>query len=59
MIYFIFRNSGEFFIANEGKRPILVDGKAVLAGTKQKLNNNSVVEVSIISSNFPFLESNE
>jgi len=46
------RNSGEFFIANEGKRPILVDGKAVLAGTKQKLNNNSVVEISCLRFTF-------
>lgn len=40
------RNNGDFFIANEGKRPFYVDGKAILAGNKQKLNNNSVVEVS-------------
>ncbi|KAL3187460.1 hypothetical protein MRX96_024972 [Rhipicephalus microplus] len=39
------RNTGEFFIANEGKRPIYIDGKPVLAGNKQKLNNNSVVEI--------------
>ena len=42
------RNSGDFFIANEGKRPIYIDGKPVLAGNKQKLYNNSVVEVSVI-----------
>uniref|UniRef100_A0A0B6ZXH4 FHA domain-containing protein n=2 Tax=Arion vulgaris TaxID=1028688 RepID=A0A0B6ZXH4_9EUPU len=29
------RNSGDFFIANEGKRPILVDGRPVMAGSKQ------------------------
>ncbi|XP_005103942.1 microspherule protein 1 [Aplysia californica] len=46
------RNSGEFFIANEGKRPILVDGKAVMAGNKQKLNNNSVVEISCLRFTF-------
>ena len=40
------RNSGEFFIANAGKRPIFVDGKPVLTGNKYKLNDNSVVEVS-------------
>ena len=39
------RNTGEFFIANEGKRPIYIDGKPVLNGNKHKLNNNSVVEV--------------
>ncbi|CAG2240024.1 INO80Q [Mytilus edulis] len=36
--------TGEFFISNEGKRPIYVDGKPILGGIKQKLNNNSVVE---------------
>ncbi|XP_041374651.1 microspherule protein 1-like [Gigantopelta aegis] len=42
------RNSGDFFIANEGKRPIYIDGKPVLAGNKQKLYNNSVVEISCL-----------
>ncbi len=41
------RNNGDFFIANEGRRPIYIDGKPVLNGNKQKLSNNSVVEVSI------------
>lgn len=40
------RNTGDFLIANEGKRPIYVDGKPVLANNKAKLNNNSVVEIS-------------
>uniref|UniRef100_A0A1E1XL00 Microspherule protein 1 n=1 Tax=Amblyomma sculptum TaxID=1581419 RepID=A0A1E1XL00_AMBSC len=40
------RNTGEFIIANEGKRPIYIDGKPVLAGNKHKLNNNSVVEIA-------------
>lgn len=40
------RNTGEFVIANEGKRPIYIDGKPVLAGNKHKLNNNSVVEMA-------------
>ena len=39
------RNNGDFFVANEGRRPIYIDGKPVLNGNKQKLNNNSVVEV--------------
>ncbi|XP_037076866.1 microspherule protein 1-like, partial [Pollicipes pollicipes] len=39
------RNSGEFFIANAGKRPVFVDGKPVLMGAKHKLNDNSVVEI--------------
>ena len=41
------RNNGDFYIANEGKRPLYIDGKPILTGNKQKLNNNSVVEVSI------------
>ncbi|MPC16495.1 Microspherule protein 1 [Portunus trituberculatus] len=40
------RNTGDFLVANEGKRPIYVDGKPVLAGNKTKLNNNSVVEIA-------------
>ncbi|KAL8603875.1 Microspherule protein 1 [Nucella lapillus] len=42
------RNNGDFFIANEGKRPITVDSKPVLAGNKQKLFDNSVVEISCL-----------
>ena len=40
------KNNGDFFIANEGRRPIYIDGRPVLGGNKWKLNNNSVVEVS-------------
>lgn len=39
------RNNGDFFITNEGKRPIFVDGAPLLTGNKTKLNNNNVVEV--------------
>lgn len=42
------RNNGDFFIANEGKRPIYIDGRPVLIGNKQKLCNNSVVEISCL-----------
>ncbi|CAH1788008.1 unnamed protein product [Owenia fusiformis] len=42
------RNNGDFFIANEGKRPLYIDGKPVLVGNKQRLNNNSVVEISCL-----------
>jgi microspherule protein 1 len=38
------RNSGEFHIANEGSRPLLVNGKPVLTGEKSRLSNNTVVE---------------
>ncbi|XP_069761692.1 microspherule protein 1 isoform X2 [Narcine bancroftii] len=39
------KNNGDFFIANEGRRPIYIDGRPVLSGNKWKLNNNSVVEL--------------
>ncbi|XP_014249677.1 microspherule protein 1 isoform X2 [Cimex lectularius] len=40
------RNNGDFFIMNEGKRPIYVDGRPILAGNKYRLNDNSVVEIA-------------
>lgn len=40
------RNNGEFFISNEGKRSIFVDGKPVLSGSKYRLSNNCVVEIA-------------
>ncbi|CAO1299540.1 unnamed protein product [Diamesa hyperborea] len=40
------RSNGDFFIVNEGKRPIFVDGIPLLNGNKTKLNNNNVVEIS-------------
>lgn len=39
------RNNGDFFLSSEGKRPIFVDSRPILAGNKMKLNNNSVIEV--------------
>jgi len=39
------RNTGDFVLLNEGKRPIFVDGRPVLTGNKHRLNNNSVLEV--------------
>jgi len=42
------KDTGEFYVVNEGKRPIYIDGKPILAGNKQKLNNNSVVEISCL-----------
>lgn len=41
------RNNGDFFLSSEGKRPIFVDSRPILAGNKMKLNNNSVVEVRV------------
>ncbi|XP_013188702.1 microspherule protein 1 [Amyelois transitella] len=40
------RNSGDFFMSSEGKRPIFVDGRPVLQGNKVKLNHNSVIEIA-------------
>ena len=37
-------NSREFHIANEGKRPVMVNGVAVVMGEAAKLTNNTVVE---------------
>ncbi|XP_052237522.1 microspherule protein 1-like isoform X2 [Dreissena polymorpha] len=42
------RSNGDFYIANEGKRPIYIDGKPILCGNKQRLCNNSVVEISCL-----------
>lgn len=39
------RSNGDFFIANEGKRPLYIDGMPLLRGYKGKLNNNCTVEV--------------
>lgn len=47
------RNNGDFFLSSEGKRPIFVDSRPILAGNKMKLNNNSVIEVTIMI--FPIL----
>ncbi|UYV82004.1 MCRS1 [Cordylochernes scorpioides] len=38
-------HQGEFYIYNEGKRPIYVDSRPVLTGTKAKMTNNAVIEV--------------
>lgn len=50
-------NNGDFYIINEGKRPIYIDGKPVLTGNKFRLNNNSVVE--IVGLRFIFLVNQE
>jgi len=41
------KKNGEFSILNEGKRPIYVDGRAVLTGCRDVLRSNSVIEVFI------------
>lgn len=40
------RSNGDFFIVNEGKRPLYIDGAPLLQGTKGRLGNNAVIEVS-------------
>uniref|UniRef100_A0A915KSV9 Microspherule protein N-terminal domain-containing protein n=1 Tax=Romanomermis culicivorax TaxID=13658 RepID=A0A915KSV9_ROMCU len=42
------RVTGDFYIVNDGLRPIYIDGKPVLSGSKSKLNNNSVLEFAVI-----------
>lgn len=44
------RNNGDFFIVNEGKRSIFVDGAPIIKGGRTKLNNNNVIEVRAESS---------
>lgn len=44
------RSNGDFFIANEGKRALYVDGMPLLRGNKAKLNNNCTIEVSSMAS---------
>lgn len=41
------RSNGDFFISNEGKRPIYIDGMPLLAGSKNRINNNCVIEVGV------------
>uniref|UniRef100_A0A914ZVY9 Microspherule protein N-terminal domain-containing protein n=1 Tax=Parascaris univalens TaxID=6257 RepID=A0A914ZVY9_PARUN len=38
--------SAEFFISNVGKRPMFVDGKTIVEGSKARVCNNSVIEVA-------------
>lgn len=52
------RSNGDFFITNEGKRPLFIDGVPLLHGNKTKLNNNCTIEVSVfvlclLQYNFP------
>lgn len=40
------RSNADFFLTNEGKRPIYVDGVALLKGFKTRLSHNCAIEVS-------------
>ncbi|GFR24683.1 microspherule protein 1 [Trichonephila clavata] len=41
-------SNGDFYLINEGKKPMFIDGKPVLMGNKYKLNNNSVIEITVL-----------
>lgn len=43
------KSNGDFFVVNEGKRPIFIDGAPVVTGARTKLNNNNVIEVRKLS----------
>ncbi|ENN78343.1 hypothetical protein D910_05314, partial [Dendroctonus ponderosae] len=45
---FRLRNTGEFYLSSEGKRPIFVDGKPISAGTKVRLYDSAVVEIACL-----------
>ncbi|XP_056630716.1 microspherule protein 1 [Diorhabda sublineata] len=42
------RNTGEFYLSSEGKRPIFVDGRPITAGNKIRLYDNAVVEIACL-----------
>ncbi|KAJ3663823.1 hypothetical protein Zmor_008045 [Zophobas morio] len=42
------RNTGEFYLSSEGRRPIFVDGRPITAGNKVRLYDNAVVEISCL-----------
>nr|CAI5828531.1 unnamed protein product [Callosobruchus analis] len=42
------RNTGEFYLSSEGKRPIFVDGRPIAAGNKVRLYDNAVVEIACL-----------
>lgn len=40
------RSNGDFFVSNDGKHTIFIDGQPILPAHKARLSNNSVLEVS-------------
>lgn len=40
------RNTGEFYLSSEGKRPIFVDGRPITTGNIVRLYDNTVVEIA-------------
>lgn len=47
-----FYDNDDCMLMNISKRPIYVDGKAILQNEKAHLNNNSVIEISLIRLHF-------
>lgn len=39
------RSDGEYYVINEGRRPLYIDGKPVIVGTKARLHHNSTFEI--------------
>nr|XP_009858851.1 microspherule protein 1-like [Ciona intestinalis] len=42
------KSNGDFVFANEGKRPMFIDGKAIQTGSKAKLFHESVLEIGLL-----------
>ncbi|GJQ68371.1 hypothetical protein Trydic_g16962 [Trypoxylus dichotomus] len=42
------RNTGEFYLSSEGKRPIFVDGRPITTGNIVRLYDNTVVEIACL-----------
>lgn len=42
------RSNGDFFITNEGKRVLFIDGSPLMYGNKTRLNHNSIIEVKVL-----------
>lgn len=40
------RSNGDFFIVNEGKRPLFINGAPLVQGSKGRLSHNAIIEVS-------------
>lgn len=47
------RSNGDFFISNEGKRPIFINGIPLMSSNKTRITHNAVIEIS--SLRFVFL----
>ncbi|XP_031551329.1 microspherule protein 1-like [Actinia tenebrosa] len=39
------KSDGEYYVVNEGRRPLLIDGKPITLGTKARLHHNSTFEI--------------